>query len=71
MLRDCLELYTPYYEIVHGVRQKNIVADRLAALTYSHRQRHEYFGGQDLPDMVRMGYLQIYCNFETTDLDIC
>lgn len=53
MMRDCLELFTPYYEIVHGFHQKNVVADMLAAWAYSHRQRHEFFRGRDLPKIVR------------------
>lgn len=38
VLRDCLQLYTPYFEIVHGFHQKNIVAGRLAAWAYDHRR---------------------------------
>lgn len=53
VLRDCLELYTPDFEIVHGVRQIFFVADRLAALAYTHHQRMEFDREQDLPGMVR------------------
>lgn len=55
-LRDCLKLYSPDFEIVHGYRQKNVVADRLATWAYSHRLRQDFFRVQDLPIMVRTWY---------------
>lgn len=35
-LRDCLQLFSINFEIVHGYPQKNHVADRLAAVAAAH-----------------------------------
>lgn len=57
MLRDCLDLIDDGYEITHGFRQKNLVADRLADWAYSHRQRQEFYRDRELPEAVRVRYV--------------
>lgn len=37
VFRECLVLYSTSFEIVHGFRQKNMVADRLADFSYLHK----------------------------------
>lgn len=52
-LQTMLAMYTSEFEIVHGFRQKNMVADRLADITYSHRRHLEYYRDKSFPRPVR------------------
>lgn len=54
---DCLTLYLTDFEIVHGFRQKNVVADRLAVVAYLHKQCIVVFRAEELPESARRAYL--------------
>lgn len=54
--RECRQLYTLEFEIVHGFRQKNMVADRLTTEAYNHRQHLEFFQVKDFPRQVRQTF---------------
>lgn len=47
--RDCMKLISSSVQIIHGYRQINHVADRLAAVAHLHKQRQEFFRPEDLP----------------------
>lgn len=57
IFRECLTLYTSDLEIVHGYRQKNMVADRLADVAYKHRRYLEFYRDMDLPSTVRKAFM--------------
>ncbi|XP_012848325.1 PREDICTED: uncharacterized protein LOC105968242 [Erythranthe guttata] len=52
MLRQCSEMLPSGYSITHIVRQKNVVADRLAAWAYNHMGYQDFFQTRDLPSSV-------------------
>lgn len=56
MFRECIQLYTPEFEIVHWFRQKDMVADCLAAEAYNHQQHLEFSIFKDLPRPVRQAF---------------
>lgn len=41
---------------MHGFRQKNMAADRLANIAYTHRCQLEFFRDSDLPRSVRNAF---------------
>lgn len=49
VFRESLKLMPSTVEIVHGYRQKNQVADRLAAVAHSHKERADYYRERELP----------------------
>lgn len=57
VFRECHKLYSSNFEIVHGFRQKNLVAHRLADLAYTHRSRLEFYQNSDLPRSVRNAFI--------------
>lgn len=57
VLRECLNLIPARAEIVHGYRQKNQVADRLAAFAHAHKKRLEYYRVRGLPKEARRAFL--------------
>lgn len=56
VFRECLQLYTPEFEIVNGFHERNMVADNLAAAAYNPRQHLEFFQTKDVPRPVREAY---------------
>lgn len=55
-LQQCLDFFDESFRISHIFRQKNTVADRLAAWTHEHEHRIEVFCDKDLPPMVLSMY---------------
>lgn len=55
--RECLKLMPAMAAIHHGYRQKNQVANRLAAFAHIHKERQEYYRAMDLPREARRAYL--------------
>lgn len=49
MFRECMKLFSPSFQITHGFRQKNHMADRLAAAAHLHKGRKDFFRIEELP----------------------
>lgn len=47
--RECLNLFSQNFEIVHVYRQKNHVANRLVVVAHQHKTRLDYFRVEELP----------------------
>lgn len=47
--QECIKLFSYSFEIIDGYRQKNHVADRLAAAAHLHKRRQEFFRIEDRP----------------------
>lgn len=71
VLRECLALYTPNCELIHGFRQKNVVADKLANFTYSHRERQEFFEFKIFQERFDQATWLTGWDFGITDLNSC
>lgn len=57
VFRECLELYTADFEIIHGVRPKNTVADRLVDIAHRHKTHIVVRRMQDLPRAARQVFV--------------
>lgn len=53
ILRECMEVYTSEFEIIHGVRQKNMVADRIADIAHRHKTHIEVSSLAEMPSEAR------------------
>lgn len=60
VFRQCLNLYSVEFEIVHGYRQKNVVADCLADMPHRHKVRIKVYHASELPREARWAYIADY-----------